>query len=77
LVVPSPANRFRAAVSTLRSLDGKDDVIFYTFSLSEDRCVRLLLKNLVRGIPESVARDKLISLNTCFQGVMQLQSGRR
>jgi hypothetical protein len=39
--------------------------------------VRLLVKNLGRGTPESVVREKLESLNIRVQGVMQLRSGRR
>ena len=50
---------------------------FHTFTLPEDRCVRLLVKNLGRGMPESVVREELESLNICVQGVTQLRSGRR
>ena len=77
MVVPSTADGFRAAVSALRSLDGKDRVSFHTFTLPEDRCARLLVKNLGRVMPESVVREELESLNICFQGVTQLRSGRR
>ena len=52
-------------------------VSFHTFTLPEDRCVRLLVKNMGRGMPESVVREKLESLNICVQGVTQLRSGRR
>jgi hypothetical protein len=41
-------------VSALRSLDEEEGVIFHTFTLTEDRCVRLVAKNLGRGMPESV-----------------------
>ena len=41
MVVPSNANGFRAALSALRSLDGGEGVSFHTFTLPEDRCVRL------------------------------------
>jgi hypothetical protein len=77
MVVPSTAHGFRAAVSALRSLDGREGVSFHTFTLPEDRCVRLLVKNLGRGMPESVVREKLESLNIRVQGVTQLRSGRR
>jgi hypothetical protein len=50
---------------------------FHTFTLPEDRCVRLLVKNLGKSMPESVFRQELESLNIRFQGVMQLRSGRR
>ena len=62
-------------VSALWSLDGKDGVSFHTFTLPEDCCVRLLVKNLVRSMPESVVRKELESLNIRVQGVTQLQSG--
>ena len=62
MVIPSTAYGFRASVSALRSLDGKDGVSFHTFSLPEDCCVRLLLKNLDRGRPESVVQEELESL---------------
>ena len=39
-----------------------EGVICHTFTLQEDRCVRLLLKNLGRGMPESVVREELESL---------------
>jgi len=38
MVVPSTADSFRAAVSALLSLDGKEGVSFHTFTLPEDRC---------------------------------------
>jgi hypothetical protein len=38
------------------SLDEGEGVSFHTFTLPEDRCVRLLVKNLGRGTPESVVR---------------------
>jgi len=77
MVVPSTADGFRDAVSSLRSLDGKDGVNFHTFTLPEDRCARLLVKNQGRGMPESVVREERESLNICVQGVTQLRSGRR
>ena len=39
--------------------------------------VRLLVKNMGRGIPESVVREELESLRIHVQGVTQLRSGRR
>ena len=50
---------------------------FHTFTLPEDRCVRLLVKNLGRGMPESVVREELEALDIHVQAVMQLRSGRR
>jgi len=77
MVVPSSADEFQAAASALLSLDGREVVSFHTFIFPEDRCVRLLVKNLGRGMPESVVREELESLNIRVQGVTQLRSGRR
>ena len=77
MVVPSTADGFRAVVTALRFLDGKDGVSFHTFTLPEHRCARLLVKNLSSGMPESVVREELESLNICVQGVTQLRFGRR
>ena len=77
MVVPSTADGFRAAVSALRSLDGKGDVSFHTFTLPDDRCARILVKKLGSGMPESVVREGLESLNIRVQGVTQLRSGHR
>jgi len=68
IVVPSTADGFRAVISALRFLDGKDSVSFHTFTLPEDHCARLLVKNLGRGMAESVVREELESLNICVQG---------
>jgi hypothetical protein len=73
---PSTAEGFRAAIRTLRFLDGKEGVSFNTFSLPEDRCVRLLVNNLGRIMPEGVVQEELELLDTHFQGVTQLRSGR-
>jgi hypothetical protein len=54
MAVPSTDHGFRAAVSALPSLDGKDGVSFHTFTLPEDRCVPLLVKKLRRDRPENV-----------------------
>ena len=56
MVNPATAYGFRAAVGALRSLEGRDGVTIHTFSLPEDRCVRLLIKNLGRRFPESTFR---------------------
>ena len=54
-----------------------EGVSFHTFTLREDRCVRLLVKNLGREMPESVVREELESLDIRVQEVTQLCSGRR
>ena len=76
MVVPETDNDFRVAVSAIRSLDMSKGVSFHTFSLPEDRCARLLIKNLGRRVPEDV-REEVGALGICVQGVMQLRSGRR
>jgi hypothetical protein len=77
MVVPSRADGFRAAIRTLRSLDGKEGLSFHNFTLPEDRCVRLLVKNLGRVMPERVVRDEFDILDIHVQGVTRLRSGRR
>jgi hypothetical protein len=77
MFVPRTAEGFRATVSALRSLVGSKGVSFHTFSLPEDRCVRLLVKNLGRHMPEDVVQDELESLGICIQGILQLRLGRR
>jgi len=52
-------------------------VSFHTFSLPEDRCVRLLFKNLGRHMPEDVVREELENLGICVQRVLQVRWGRR
>ena len=76
IVVPSIANGFRPAVSELRSLDAKEGMNFHTFSLPEECCVRPLVKEVGRGMPESVVREELEYLKFYLQGVLQLRSGR-
>jgi hypothetical protein len=76
MVVPSTADGFRATVSALRFLHGKERVSFHT-SLPEDRCLRLLVKNLGKRLPESVVREDLGALDVRIQGVTKLRSGRR
>lgn len=49
---------------------------FHT-SLPENRCVRLLVKNLGRPMPKSVVREGLGTLNIRVLGVNLLRSGRR
>jgi len=48
MLVPATAAGFRTTVTALRSLDASRGVSFHTFSLPEDRCVRLLVRNLGR-----------------------------
>ena len=77
MLVPERGDGFRAAVSALRSLVVRKGVSFHTFSLPEDRCARLLIKNMGHLMPEEVVREELGALGIFVQGVMQLRSGRR
>jgi hypothetical protein len=52
-------------------------VSFHTFTIPKDRCVRLVVKNLGRGLTESVVREDLVFLDIQEQVVTQLRSGRR
>jgi hypothetical protein len=72
MVVHSTADGFRATVSALRSIDGKKSVSFHTFYLPEERCVRLLVKNLGKQMPEIVVRGELEALDIRVQEVTQL-----
>jgi hypothetical protein len=76
MLVPRTAKGFRAAVTALRSLDGSKGVSFHTFSLSEDRCVGLLVKNLGRHMPQGIFWEELENLGISVQGILQLCSGR-
>jgi hypothetical protein len=67
------ADGFRATIGALRSLDEREGVSFQTFSLPEDRCVRLFLKNLSKRIPEAEIREELESLRINVQALMQLR----
>ena len=51
-------------------------MIFHTYSVPEDRCVRLLIKNLGKRMPEVIVLQELGSLDIRVQGVMKLRSGR-
>jgi hypothetical protein len=74
MLVHETADVFRATVSALRSLGEGDGVSFYTFSLPEDRCVRLLLKNLGKRMPEAEIKGEVKALRIYVQAVMQLRS---
>ena len=50
---------------------------FHTFTLSEDRCARLLVKNLGHVMPESLVWEELEILGINVQGVTLLRSGLR
>jgi hypothetical protein len=50
-------------------------VSFHTFTLPEDCCVELLVKNLNRGMPECAVREELEFVNIRIIAVMQLCLG--
>jgi hypothetical protein len=77
MLVPETADGFRATIGALRSLGEDKGVSFHTFSLSEDSCVRLLLKNVGKRIPESEIKEELETFSISVQTVMQLRSKRR
>ena len=78
VVVPATGDGFRATVSMLWSLDFVGGVVtFHTYSVTEDRCVRLLIKNLGKMMPEGVVLQELGSLDIRVQGLMHLRFGRR
>jgi hypothetical protein len=77
MIVPRTAEGFTAIVSALHSLDGSKGVSFHTFSLPEDGCVCLLLKNLGRHMSEDMVLEELENLGICVQGVLRLRSGHR
>jgi hypothetical protein len=74
MLVTETADCFRATIGALRSLDEIEGVSFHTFSLPEDRCVRLLVKNLGKSMPEAEIREDLEALRTNVLAVMQLRS---
>jgi hypothetical protein len=77
MLVPETADGFRATTGALRSLGEGKGVSFHTFSLPEDRCVRLLLKNLGKRMPEAEIKEVLEVLHVSVHAVMQLRSNRR
>jgi hypothetical protein len=74
MVVPSDADGLRAVVNALWSIDGKKVVSFHIYSFPEDYCVRFLVKNVGKRMPENFVREEQESLNI---SVMQLRSGCR
>jgi hypothetical protein len=74
VLVPNTADCFRATVKVLRSMDPSEGVAFYTYSLPEDRCTRLLVKGLGKNMPE---QDDMEELEIPVQLVLQLCLQRR
>jgi hypothetical protein len=61
-------------INALRSLGEGEGVSFHTFSLPENRSVRLLLKNMGKRMPETEIREELEALHIQVQAIMQLRS---
>jgi hypothetical protein len=74
MLVPETADGFRATIGALRSLDEREGASFHAFSLPEDRCVRLLVKNLGKRMPEAEILEELEALHINLQAVMQFRS---
>jgi hypothetical protein len=77
MVMPETADGFRATIGEMRSLGEDKGVSFHTFSLQVERCVRLLLKNVGKRMPEAEIKEELEALTISVQAVMQLLSERR
>jgi hypothetical protein len=77
MLVHETADGFRTTIGALRSIDESKSVSYHTFSLPEDRCVRLLLKNVGKRMPEAEIREELEALRINMQAVMQHRSKRR
>jgi hypothetical protein len=75
--VPETADGFRATIGALRSLGENKGVSFHTFSLPENRCVSLLLKNLGKRIHETEIKEELEALHVSLQAVKQFISNLR
>jgi hypothetical protein len=74
IVVPETADDLRAAITALRYLDVSKGVSFHT-SLPKERCMRLLIKNVGKRMPETVVREELEVVGICVHGILQLRSG--
>jgi hypothetical protein len=74
MIIPGTGDCCRSTVTATRLLDLRKGVNFHTFSLPEDRLVRLLIKNLGRQMPKGVVREEVEALAICVQGMMQLHS---
>ena len=73
MLVPLTADGFRGTVIALQSRYGRNGVSFHT-SVPENLCVRLLIMNLGRQMPEDLVCEELESLGICIHGVLQLCS---
>jgi hypothetical protein len=72
VVFPATTDGFRFAVSALWSLDVKSGVNFHTYSLPEDRSVRLLIKNVGKRMHGGFVHYEVGSLGIRVKGMMQV-----
>jgi hypothetical protein len=77
MLVPETADGFRATIGSLRSFGEGEGKSFHTFSLPEDRSVRLLLKILGKRMSEAEIKGEPEVLRIHVQAVMHLRSRRR
>jgi hypothetical protein len=77
MLVSETAGGFWATIGALRSSGEDKGVSCHTFSLSEDRCVRLLLKYVGKRMPEAEIKEELEALSISVQVVMHLRSKLR
>jgi hypothetical protein len=59
MIMPETTDGFIASVSAQCSLNRSGGLRINTFSLPEDRCVHLLVKNLGRSLPQGVIWEEL------------------
>jgi hypothetical protein len=77
MFVPEIADRFRATLGVLRSVDGSECVRFHRFPVPNDCCVSLLLKNAGERTPAAQILETLEALHINVKAVMHLRSKRR
>jgi hypothetical protein len=65
MLVPGTADDFWADNAAIRSLVVSKSVCLHTPSIPEDRRVRLLIKKLGSGMPETVVREELEPRGMC------------
>ena len=74
--MPDTADCVQATVTALRSIEEGKGVSFQTYSVPDDRTVRLLMTNLGRKMPQSDVREELEMLCVPVVLVLQLRSHR-
>jgi hypothetical protein len=74
--MPQTTDGFRATNGSLHSLGEAKGLSFHNFRLLDDRCLCLLMKNIIKLMPEAEIK-KMVALNLKVQAVMQLRSNCR